>query len=58
MLAGQPIIILRDNVERTRGFEAQRSNIMLQRQLQPPFGRHSVPGGEWTRCWSAPPATW
>ena len=27
MLGGQPIIILRENVERTRGLEAQRSNI-------------------------------
>ncbi len=33
MLAGQPIIILRDNVERTRGFEAQRSNIMATRAI-------------------------
>ncbi len=33
MLAGQPIIILRDNVERTRGHEAQRSNIMAAKAL-------------------------
>ncbi|MCK8518319.1 thermosome subunit alpha [Methanoculleus sp. 7T] len=33
MLAGQPIIILRDNVERTRGFEAQRSNIMAAKAI-------------------------
>ncbi|MFW5638745.1 MAG: thermosome subunit alpha [Methanoculleus sp.] len=33
MLAGQPIIILRENVERTRGFEAQRSNIMATRAI-------------------------
>ena len=33
MLAGQPIIILRENVERTRGFEAQRSNIMAARAI-------------------------
>ncbi|HOB17151.1 MAG TPA: thermosome subunit alpha [Candidatus Methanoculleus thermohydrogenotrophicum] len=33
MLAGQPIIILRENVERTRGFEAQRSNIMAAKAI-------------------------
>lgn len=33
MLAGQPIVILRDNVERTRGFEAQRSNIMAAKAI-------------------------
>lgn len=33
MLAGQPIYILRDNVERTRGFEAQRSNIMAAKAI-------------------------
>jgi len=33
MLSGQPSIILRDNVERTRGFEAQRSNIMATRAI-------------------------
>jgi len=33
MLAGQPIVILRENVERTRGFEAQRSNIMAAKAI-------------------------
>jgi thermosome len=33
MLAGQPIIILRENVERTRGYEAQRSNIMAAKAI-------------------------
>jgi thermosome len=33
MLAGQPIVILRDNVERTRGQEAQRSNIMAAKAI-------------------------
>lgn len=33
MLAGQPIIILRDNVERNRGLEAQRSNIMAAKAI-------------------------
>jgi len=33
MLSGQPIIILRENVERTRGQEAQRSNIMAAKAI-------------------------
>lgn len=33
MLAGQPIIILREDVERTRGLEAQRSNTMATRAI-------------------------
>ncbi len=33
MLAGQPVVILRENVERTRGFEAQRSNIMAAKAV-------------------------
>ncbi|HOD84969.1 MAG TPA: thermosome subunit alpha [Methanoculleus sp.] len=33
MLSGQPIIILRENVERTQGFEAQRSNIMAAKAI-------------------------
>jgi thermosome len=31
--AGQPVIILRDNVEQTRGFEAQRSNILAAKAI-------------------------
>ena len=30
---GQPVIILRDNVEQTRGFEAQRSNILAAKAI-------------------------
>jgi len=33
MLAGQPIIILRDNVERVGGSEAQKSNIMAAKAI-------------------------
>ncbi len=33
MLSGQPIIILKDNVERTRGQEAQRSNIAAAKAI-------------------------
>ena len=33
MLSGQPIIILRDNVERNTGKEAQRSNIMAAKAI-------------------------
>jgi thermosome len=33
MLAGQPIIILRENVSRSRGQEAQRSNIMAAKTI-------------------------
>lgn len=33
MLAGQPVIILKDNVERNRGLEAQRSNIMAAKAI-------------------------
>jgi thermosome len=33
MLAGQPIVILRDNVDRTLGREAQRSNIMAAKVI-------------------------
>ena len=33
MLAGQPVIILRDNVDRSRGKEAQRSNIMAAKAI-------------------------
>ncbi|MDH7592970.1 MAG: thermosome subunit alpha [Methanomicrobiales archaeon] len=33
MLAGQPIIILKEHVERTRGHEAQRSNIMAAKAI-------------------------
>ncbi len=33
MLAGQPVIILKENVERTRGHEAQRTNIMAARAI-------------------------
>ncbi|MDD1674364.1 MAG: thermosome subunit, partial [Methanomicrobiales archaeon] len=33
MLAGQPVIILKENVERTRGHEAQRSNIMAAKAI-------------------------
>jgi thermosome len=33
MLAGQPIVILRENVERSRGYEAQRSNIMAVKAI-------------------------
>jgi Chaperonin GroEL (HSP60 family) len=32
-LTGQPIIILRDNVEQTRGHEAQRSNILAAKAI-------------------------
>ena len=32
-LAGQPIIILKDGVERTRGQEAQRSNIAAAKAI-------------------------
>ena len=33
MLAQQPVIILRENVERTHGYEAQRSNIAAAKAL-------------------------
>ncbi|HDS63902.1 MAG TPA: thermosome subunit, partial [Methanofollis liminatans] len=33
MLAGQPIVVLRDNVERTRGHEAQQSNILAAKAI-------------------------
>lgn len=33
MLAGQPVIILKDNVERNRGQEAQRSNVMAAKAI-------------------------
>ena len=33
MLGGQPIIILRDNVDRNRGLEAQRSNIAAAKAI-------------------------
>ena len=33
MLAGQPIIILKENVERNRGQEAQRSNIIAAKAI-------------------------
>ena len=33
MLSGQPIIILKDNVERSRGHDAQRSNIMAAKAI-------------------------
>ncbi|MCP1661396.1 MAG: thermosome subunit [Methanocalculus sp. MSAO_Arc1] len=32
-LTGQPVIILRDNVEQTRGYEAQRSNILAAKAV-------------------------
>ena len=33
MLEGQPIVILRNNVERNRGKDAQRSNIMAAKAI-------------------------
>ncbi|MBP2146363.1 thermosome [Methanofollis sp. W23] len=33
MLAGQPVVVLRDNVERTKGTEAQQSNIMAAKAI-------------------------
>jgi hypothetical protein len=45
MLGGQPIIILRENVERNRGLEAQRSNIAAAKAIA------------WTRCWYRGPGT-
>ena len=33
MLAQQPVIILKQNVERTQGYEAQRSNIAAAKAL-------------------------
>jgi thermosome len=33
MLAGQPVVILRDNIERTKGHEAQQSNILAAKAI-------------------------
>ena len=49
MLSGQPIIILKDNVERNTGKEAQRSNIMAAKAIAGAVRTTLVPGA-WTRC--------
>jgi len=47
-MGGQPIIILRQGTQETRGEEAKRSNIMAARAVQKLYAQRLVQG-DWIR---------